>query len=51
MAVGAKPSYVLAQFLVEALALSLGGGLIGVALGVGSFNIMVWPNGAPRALL
>ncbi len=36
LAVGAKPSYILAQFLVEALSLSLGGGLIGVALGVGT---------------
>jgi putative ABC transport system permease protein len=35
MAVGAKPGYILAQFLVEALALSTAGGLIGVGLGVG----------------
>lgn len=35
MAVGAKPSYILAQFLVEALTLSLAGGLIGVVIGVG----------------
>jgi putative ABC transport system permease protein len=35
MAVGAKPSYILAQFLIEALSLSVAGGLIGVALGVG----------------
>jgi len=34
MAVGAKPRVILAQFLVEALTLSLAGGLIGVALGV-----------------
>jgi putative ABC transport system permease protein len=34
MAVGAKPKNILAQFLVEALTLSLMGGLIGVALGV-----------------
>jgi hypothetical protein len=33
MAVGAKPWQVLAQFLVESLALSTTGGLIGVALG------------------
>jgi putative ABC transport system permease protein len=34
MAVGAKPHHILAQFLVEALTLSLLGGLIGVAIGV-----------------
>jgi putative ABC transport system permease protein len=34
MAVGAKPRHILAQFLVEALALSIMGGLIGVALGL-----------------
>jgi putative ABC transport system permease protein len=36
MAVGAKPRDILAQFLVEAFTLSLVGGLIGVALGVGT---------------
>jgi len=35
MAVGARPRDILAQFLVEALALSVAGGIIGVALGVG----------------
>ena len=34
MAVGAKPRHILAQFLVEALALSVIGGIIGVALGL-----------------
>ncbi len=34
MAVGAKPRDILAQFLVEALSLSLAGGVIGVALGL-----------------
>jgi len=34
MAVGAKPRDILAQFLVEALSLSLMGGLLGVGLGV-----------------
>ncbi len=33
MAVGAKPWHILAQFLVEAIALSLVGGLVGAALG------------------
>ena len=35
MAVGAKPHHILAQFLVEALTLSLLGGLLGVAIGIG----------------
>lgn len=35
MAVGARPRDILTQFLIEALALSLIGGLIGVALGIG----------------
>ena len=47
MAVGAKPSYILAQFLVEALSLSLAGGFIGVALGVGTARYLAtrfhWP--------
>jgi putative ABC transport system permease protein len=34
MAVGAKPRHILAQFLVEALTLSVIGGILGVALGV-----------------
>jgi putative ABC transport system permease protein len=34
MAVGAKPRNILAQFLVEALTLSLAGGLIGALLGL-----------------
>ncbi|MFI5302932.1 MAG: ABC transporter permease, partial [Polyangiales bacterium] len=33
MAIGAKPRHILAQFLVEALALSIVGGMIGVLLG------------------
>jgi len=33
MAVGAKPWHILAQFLVEAVALSVAGGIIGVGLG------------------
>jgi len=34
MAVGAKPRHILAQFLVEALTLSVMGGILGVALGL-----------------
>jgi putative ABC transport system permease protein len=36
MAVGARPRHVRAQFLIEALTLSIIGGLIGVGLGLGS---------------
>ena len=35
MAVGAKPNNILAQFLVEALTLSVAGGLLGVVIGLG----------------
>jgi putative ABC transport system permease protein len=35
MAIGAKPRGIMLQFLIEALVLSLAGGLLGVALGVG----------------
>ena len=36
MALGAQPRHILVQFLVEALALSLAGGLLGVVCGVGA---------------
>jgi putative ABC transport system permease protein len=36
MAIGAKPRSILLQFLVEALVLSVAGGVIGVSLGVGT---------------
>jgi putative ABC transport system permease protein len=36
MAVGAKGRHILMQFLVESMALALIGGLIGVALGIGT---------------
>ena len=39
-AVGAKPSDILYQFLIEAVVLSLGGGMIGVAIGaLGAWGI------------
>ena len=48
MAVGAKRAHVLLQFLVEAIALSLAGGIAGVILGVGSSaaisRIAGWPT-------
>ena len=35
MAVGARPRDILRQFLIEAMALSLAGGILGVSLGIG----------------
>jgi putative ABC transport system permease protein len=47
MAVGAKPRSILIQFMVEAVALSLLGGLLGVAAGLGAAKYLVarfdWP--------
>jgi putative ABC transport system permease protein len=47
MAVGAKPQAILTQFLVEAVSLSLIGGLLGVAAGLGTASWLVarfeWP--------
>ena len=47
MAIGAKPGQILLQFLVEALALSVLGGLIGVAVGIGGASWVAsaidWP--------
>jgi putative ABC transport system permease protein len=40
MAVGAKPGDVLAQFLIEAMVLSIVGGLIGIAAGIGAARYM-----------
>jgi len=48
MAIGAKPRNILLQFLIEALALSMAGGFIGVALGVGIARYLAtrfhWPT-------
>jgi putative ABC transport system permease protein len=48
MAVGAKPHNILAQFLVEALTLSVAGGLLGVAIGLFAANRLAakfgWPT-------
>jgi len=48
MAVGAKGRHILLQFLVEATALSMVGGAIGAALGVGAATLVsrlaAWPT-------
>ncbi len=47
MSIGAKGQDILMQFLIEAILLSVTGGIIGVILGVGSAflvkNILAWP--------
>ena len=40
MSIGARGSDILKQFLIEALTLSIGGGLIGILLGVGGAEIV-----------
>ena len=51
MAVGAKGRDVLAQFLVEAVVLSIAGGVVGVGLGVGLSagltEFLQWPTSVP----
>ncbi len=47
MAVGAKQSHILAQFLVEAVVLSIAGGLAGIAAGVGAAHYMAAEFGFP----
>jgi putative ABC transport system permease protein len=48
MAVGAKTRHILLQFLVEAMILSMTGGLLGIVLGVGSARAVAyfahWPS-------
>jgi ABC-type antimicrobial peptide transport system permease subunit len=53
MAVGARAGDILVQFLVEAVALSATGGVIGIALGVGFSKILAalnsWPALTPTS--
>jgi putative ABC transport system permease protein len=48
MAVGAKARHILLQFLVEAMILSMIGGIVGIALGIGSAHLVArfahWPS-------
>ena len=50
MAIGAKPRNILLQFLIEALALAMMGGVIGVALGVGVARWLAARFGWPMLL-
>ncbi|MEO7794650.1 MAG: ABC transporter permease [Thermoanaerobaculia bacterium] len=50
MAIGAKGRHVLAQFLLEAVVLSVVGGLIGILLGVASSQLIARYAGWPVAL-
>ena len=45
MAIGAKGRDILTQFLIEALTLSVAGGAIGVALGIGASRILAVEGG------
>jgi putative ABC transport system permease protein len=47
LAIGAREREILLQFLVEAIVLSVFGGLVGVALGIGGTYVMVTQLGMP----
>ena len=47
MAVGATPANVLTQFLIEAVVLSLVGGVIGISLGIGAAAALAYVVGWP----
>jgi len=50
MAIGAKGHDILTQFLIEALALSIAGGAIGIALGVATSRFLAWKQQWPIVL-
>ena len=50
MAIGAKGRHVLAQFLLEAVVLSVVGGFVGIVLGVGASELIARYAGWPVAL-
>jgi putative ABC transport system permease protein len=50
MAVGARPASILAQFLLEALMLSIGGGLLGVAVGIFAARMLAAQFGWPMLI-
>jgi putative ABC transport system permease protein len=47
MAIGAKGKHVLFQFLIEAIALSALGGVLGIVLGVGASAVVASKGGLP----
>jgi len=47
LAIGAHDKDVLKQFLIEAIMLSILGGLLGASLGVGASEFVAWKNGWP----
>jgi putative ABC transport system permease protein len=50
MAIGAKGRDILTQFLIEALALSIAGGAIGIALGIATSRFLAWQQQWPIVL-
>jgi putative ABC transport system permease protein len=50
MAIGAKGRDILTQFLIEALTLSIAGGAIGIALGIGASRFLAWKARWPIVL-
>jgi putative ABC transport system permease protein len=50
MAIGAKGRDILTQFLIEALSLSIAGGAIGIALGIGTSRFLAWKQKWPIVL-
>jgi putative ABC transport system permease protein len=50
MAIGAKGRDILTQFLIEALTLSIAGGAIGIALGIGTSRFLAWKQQWPIVL-
>ncbi len=50
MAIGAKGRDILTQFLIEALTLSIAGGAIGIALGIGASRFLAWKQQWPIVL-
>jgi putative ABC transport system permease protein len=47
LAIGAKERDILVQFLIEALTLSVTGGLVGIALGLVASRLLAWKAGWP----